>query len=583
MSQQRKSILLIIACLLVNVYCLGQDKTDTLSSYRSYSKKLLKGQKHYYTVRLSKDEFFETAIIQKGVDLTVDVYDPLNKLILSIDSPNGNEGPEPVSFKCEADGTYLLEISQTKDPMLKTDSAQAVWLELNQGEYEISPVSVLSAESYKRLLEENNKKQQNIISALRNNANELQSVDAGNSFNDLEFLKKVLENVKIVGLGEATHGTSEFFRMKSRILEFLVKEMGFTVFLIEGSYAGCNNINDYVLEGKGSSYASLTSQGFWTWDTKEVIDMIEWIREYNKTVPPEKKVKFLGIDIQNNGLGGGFDIIQNYLFKVDPVRAESNKGLFEILKKMDKLQTEGIDTDSFKKEYLSLIGFMLMSKGHYVQRSSEKEYETIMQYALTVAQYFDAYFMNESDKRKNEREWRDYYMASNFFSVVRNEAPGTKFVLWAHNGHVSRNSSANVNGGFKPLGSYISEAFGNEYYSFGFSFSKGSFQAIEIDQNGKRKGLQEFTTEHATENSLDWYFEQTGYSKFIIDFRSKDQPEAINEFISTGLISRSYGANANREYFNNYYENLVIKNTYDGMIFINNTTRAKPTETGNRY
>ena len=80
---------------------------------------------------------------------------------------------------------------------------------------------------------------------IADNAIPVKSFEAGHGFEDLQPLKKILKDVQIVGLGEATHGTREFFQFKHRMLEFLVKEMGFTVFAIEASYPECFNINNY--------------------------------------------------------------------------------------------------------------------------------------------------------------------------------------------------------------------------------------------------------------------------------------------------------------------------------------------------
>src|SRR4030095_5956689 len=84
------------------------------------------------------------------------------------------------------------------------------------------------------------------------NAHTIKTVDAGNGFEDVQPFKTILQNVRVVGLGEATHGTSEFFRMKHRMLEFLVKEMDFTSFYIEASMTRCRYVNEYVLCGKGN-------------------------------------------------------------------------------------------------------------------------------------------------------------------------------------------------------------------------------------------------------------------------------------------------------------------------------------------
>ncbi|WP_373497012.1 hypothetical protein [Aquiflexum sp.] len=83
-------------------------------------------------------------------------------------------------------------------------------------------------------------------------------IEAGNDFSDLLPLKKILQDVQIVGLGEATHGTKEFFQIKHRLMEFLVTQMDYTAFALEASYSDCQPINDYILTGKGDRAKVLT-------------------------------------------------------------------------------------------------------------------------------------------------------------------------------------------------------------------------------------------------------------------------------------------------------------------------------------
>src|SRR6476659_5855554 len=117
----------------------------------------------------------------------------------------------------------------------------------------------------------------------------LKSVEDQENFADLKPLKQVLRGVRIVGLGEETHGTREFFQLKRRLVEYLVKEAGFTVFAMELSYAASLDINEYVLNGKGDRDKALARQGLWAWDTQEVSALIEWLLQYNDTAPAEKK------------------------------------------------------------------------------------------------------------------------------------------------------------------------------------------------------------------------------------------------------------------------------------------------------
>src|SRR4051794_24028009 len=114
-----------------------------------------------------------------------------------------------------------------------------------------------------------------IITWIQQKAIPIKHVAAGNDFSDLQPLKQILKDVRVVGLGENTHGTREFFQVKHRLLEFLVREMRFTAFALEAGYGACEPINNYVLYGKGDLTTVLTAQGYVVWDMEELAAMIE--------------------------------------------------------------------------------------------------------------------------------------------------------------------------------------------------------------------------------------------------------------------------------------------------------------------
>jgi hypothetical protein len=98
-------------------------------------------------------------------------------------------------------------------------------------------------------------------------------------------LKDVLGGVRIVGLGEATHGTREFFRLKHRLLEFLVTEPGFTVLAMEASASAAPAVDADVRHGTGDGARALAGLGFWTWRTGEALAMLDWMRAYDRAAP----------------------------------------------------------------------------------------------------------------------------------------------------------------------------------------------------------------------------------------------------------------------------------------------------------
>ena len=155
---------------------------------------------------------------------------------------------------------------------------------------------------------------QPVVDWMKAHAVRLQTPEAGHGFADMQPLKKIVGDARIVSLGEATHGTREFFQLKHRMLEFLATEMGFTIFSIEANMPEAYRLNDYVLNGTGDPAKLLRGMYFWTWDTQEVIDMILWMREFNKS--GKGRVEFTGFDMQTPTVA--MEIVRDFIAKRDP-------------------------------------------------------------------------------------------------------------------------------------------------------------------------------------------------------------------------------------------------------------------------
>ena len=131
-----------------------------------------------------------------------------------------------------------------------------------------------------------------VIEALRLRTLALDTVQAGRGFEDLQPLSSILQGKRIIALGEATHGTREFFQMKHRLLEFLVREMGVENFGMETSPDVAQVVNDYINNGSGNPRDVL----YWPWATTEVMDMLDWMRAYNADPLTARRITFYGID-----------------------------------------------------------------------------------------------------------------------------------------------------------------------------------------------------------------------------------------------------------------------------------------------
>src|SRR6266404_1193125 len=173
----------------------------------------------------------------------------------------------------------------------------------------ITPIAAISANT--------NSDDQPVVDWIGKHAVRLQTTEAGHGFADMKPLKKMIGNARIVSLGEATHGSREFFQLKHRMLEFLATEMGFTIFSIEANMPEAYRLNDFVLNGKGDPAKLIKGMYFWTWDTQEVLDMVLWMREFNKS--GRGWVQFTGFDMQTPNVAN--EIVHDFVAKLDPAYA----------------------------------------------------------------------------------------------------------------------------------------------------------------------------------------------------------------------------------------------------------------------
>jgi erythromycin esterase-like protein len=159
---------------------------------------------------------------------------------------------------------------------------------------------------------------QSFVDWIRAQAIPLDTVEAGDGFADMQPLKKVVGDTRIIALGEATHGTREFFQLKHRMIEFLADQMGFTIFSIEANMPEAYRLNDFVLNGSGDPKELLKGMYFWTWNTQEVLDLILWMREFNRS--GKGHIEFTGFDMQTPTVS--LEIVRNFVERLDAADLE---------------------------------------------------------------------------------------------------------------------------------------------------------------------------------------------------------------------------------------------------------------------
>ena len=147
----------------------------------------------------------------------------------------------------------------------------------------------------------------------------------------LDFLKQA----KIVGLGEATHGTKEFFEMKHRIFKYLVEHHGCKAFAFESDYSECIYIDRYITGGEGDLDDLMNNTMiFWTWCTAEVRALLQWMREYNEGKEKKDMIRYFGVDCQLFRYKA--DLLVEYLGKVSPETLQECESTLDKTRDLDK-------------------------------------------------------------------------------------------------------------------------------------------------------------------------------------------------------------------------------------------------------
>lgn len=376
-------------------------------------------------------------------------------------------------------------------------------------------------------------------------------------FDDLRGLSAIVANARIVSLGEATHGTREFFRMKHRVLEYLVETMGFTVFAIEAALPECDAINDYVLNGNGDAATALAGQHFWTWNTDEVLDMIVWMRNYNLRRGAKPPIYFRGFDMQYSEVA--ITKAKTYLERIDPTGAAAIAAKWNCWapysgNRGNYLSQSSTVRGQCRADLESAYAAFEAKRGDYVDRSSASEFEQLLRYARVIVQH------EQHVAAGRTQLVRDPLMAENVAWLADVAHPGEKLVLWAHNYHVSVQPAT--------MGQSLRETFGERMVIFGFAFDHGSFNAVT-------SGSLTASSVAPFPSGLDPLFRSTGLPRWIVDFRNIASTEA-REYFATRRTMWSIGAGFEQTPVLGFYrEGAALPATYDAIIWFAETTPSR--------
>jgi erythromycin esterase len=390
------------------------------------------------------------------------------------------------------------------------------------------------------------------------------SVLAGKGFDDLTGLDRLIGNARIVALGEASHGTAEFFQMKHRLLEYLVERKGFTVFAIEGNWPEAQVADCFIKTGAGDAAAALAAMYFWTWQTEEVSALLHWMRHYNATRGDRPAVSFSGFDMQYPG--AAMKRVIDFLDRTDSAHRDAVRALYDGIENLHQARAEipAGEMTRLRDGASKALGLIEEQRETLVMASTPEEYRDLRQAACIVVQALGM--------RAGILE-RDRAMADNVCWLMEEKYPKQKIVLWAHNGHIATGADSRE----KSMGNHLRDCYGDQMVVMGFATHHGGVRAWPMKEGRAQPGPPVFAPLAAAKTaSVEAVFHETGLPRFIVDLRSLPEDSAAGTWLAKPRLHRSIGAVYDPERASNFYEHVRLPEIYDCIVFIAESTATKP-------
>lgn len=394
---------------------------------------------------------------------------------------------------------------------------------------------------------------------------------------DIDYLIEKIGDSRIVMLGEASHGTHDYYVWRAKITKRLIQEKGFSFIAVEGDWPPCYKLNRFV-KGYGDTdddvlkvLKNFNRWPSWMWANWEVAGFSRWLKEYNAEKSLQNRVGFYGLDVYS--LWESMDEIVGYLQKEDPKAAEIAKQSVRCFEpyKGDEQQyawSTRMVPETCEEDVVKMLNAILSRSQRY-NTDMEAPFNTEQNAHVTVnaEKYYRAMVKAGPDS------WniRDHHMMQTLDRLLRFHGPDSKAIIWEHNTHIGDASYTDMRfDGMVNIGQLAREAYKEENVSLvGFGSYEGS--VIAGDSWGAPHEIMEVPP--AKENSWEAMLNDTGHANFYLisdDF-------VTDNFHKKEINHRAIGVvyHPEHERYGNYVPSKMGRR-YDAYIHINNTKALHP-------
>ncbi|MDE2151926.1 MAG: erythromycin esterase family protein [Betaproteobacteria bacterium] len=397
---------------------------------------------------------------------------------------------------------------------------------------------------------------------------------AGEAFDDLEQaeLEPLLQRIgqaRVVLIGEASHGTSEFYRMRQRVTRALIERRGFDFVAVEGDWPDCARIDQYVRHGEepAARWKAFARFPSWMWRNREVAEFVDWLRGFNAQQRPALRTAFHGLDLYS--LYGSIERVLDYLDRVDPATARLARQRYGCLSPWEDdpagyaRATLTAGYRSCEADVVAMLGELLHARASYGGYDGERFLDAL-QNARLVANA-ERYYRTMYYGSRESWNLRDGHMFETLRTLLDFRGPRSRAVVWAHNSHVGDSAATEMalRGEFN-LGRLCRKAFGEQAYTIGFGTHAGQVAAAE-SWGGD---MQVMDLRPSLAGSHERVFHDSGVPGLLLPMREL-APDPDLAGLRESRLQRAVGVlyRPRTEMASHYFES-VLPEQYDEYVWI---------------
>jgi erythromycin esterase-like protein len=403
---------------------------------------------------------------------------------------------------------------------------------------------------------------------------------------DYDELMDMIGDARYVLLGEATHGTHEFYDERTRITQRLIAEKGFSAVAVEADWPDAYRVNRYIRAESQARHAAEALDGFqrfphWMWRNTDVVELVEWLRAHNDRRAERDKVGFYGLDLYS--LFTSIEEVLRYLDQVDPAEAEAARARYGCFDHYDEdSQHYGYATgvglsESCEQGVAAQLHALQQRADEYLRQDGAGDAFFYAQQNARLIKNAEEYYRTMFRGRVSSWNLRDRHMADTLDALSTHLSQGraepARIVVWEHNSHIGdARATETAQLGEWNVGQLARERYGKDTFLVGFTTYTGWVTAASRwDGAAEKKRVVP-----ALSGSYEELFHRSGPSRFLLPLHAgSEAAQALQSRRLERAIGVLYLPQTERQ---SHYFSAQLPAQFDAVIHIDETDAVQPLE-----